>query len=58
MDVRFGHKRTFALQLGVSAFDPKRTYVATSLLYHYGCTDRYPVIEICDVLVPHPETAR
>ena len=27
------------------------------LLYHYGCTDRYPVIEICDVLVPHPETA-
>jgi hypothetical protein len=23
----------------------------------YGYTDRYPVIEICDVLVPHPETA-
>jgi len=42
---------------GMSAYDPKRTYVATSLLYHYGCTDRYPIIEICDVLVPHPEAA-
>jgi hypothetical protein len=41
----------------MSANDPKRTYVATSLMYQYGCADRYPVIEICDVLVPHPETA-
>src|SRR4029453_15509467 len=41
----------------MSAFDPKRTYVATSLLYHYSCTDRYAVIEIGDVLVPHPEKA-
>src|SRR6266852_4640079 len=31
--------------------------VAASLLHHYGCTDRYPLIEICDVPVPHPETA-
>ena len=31
--------------------------VATSLLHHDGRTDRYPVIKICDVLVPHPETA-
>src|SRR5262245_32026099 len=30
--------------------------VATSLLHDHGSTDRYPVIEICDVLVPHPET--
>ena len=43
-------------RLPLCAIGPKRTYVATSLLYHYGCTDRYPVIEICDVLVPHPET--
>jgi hypothetical protein len=50
-------KRTWLFATHMSAFDPKRTYVATSLLYHYGCTDRYPVIEICDVLVPHPETA-
>jgi hypothetical protein len=53
----FGVKRTWTCALQMSAFDPKRTYVATSLLYHYGCTDRYSVIEICDVLVPHPETA-
>ena len=52
-----GTKRTYRVALHMSAYDPKRTYVATSLLYHYGCTDRYPVIEICDVLVPHPETA-
>ena len=31
--------------------------VATFLLHHDGCADRYPVIEICDVLGPHPETA-
>jgi hypothetical protein len=31
---------------------------ATSfLLHHDGRADRYPLIEICDVLVPHPETA-
>ena len=52
-----GTKRTWTCAPQMSAFDPKRKYVATSLLHHYGCTDRYPVIEICDVLVPHPETA-
>lgn len=31
--------------------------VAIFLLHHDGCADRYPIIEICDVLVPHPETA-
>ena len=31
--------------------------LAASLLHHHGRTDRYPLIEICDVLVPHPETA-
>jgi hypothetical protein len=30
---------------------------ATALLHHDGCADRDPLIEICDVLVPHPETA-
>jgi hypothetical protein len=30
---------------------------AASLLHHDGRADRYPLIEICDVLVPHPETA-
>jgi cell wall assembly regulator SMI1 len=31
--------------------------VAASLLHHDGRADRDPVIEICDVLVPHPEAA-
>jgi hypothetical protein len=31
--------------------------VAAALLHHHGCTDRHPLIEICDVRVPHPETA-
>jgi hypothetical protein len=30
---------------------------AASLLHHDGRADRYPLIEIGDVLVPHPETA-
>src|SRR6185503_19509794 len=50
-------KRQKVLAKAPSTRDPKRTYVATSLLYHYGCTDGYPIIEICDVLVPHPEAA-
>src|SRR5262249_32708844 len=53
----FGPKRTWLFAPHMSASDPKRTYVATSLLYHYGCTDRYSFIEICDVLLPIPETA-
>ena len=36
-------------------FDAERS--SGLLLHHDGRTDRDPLIEICHILVPHPETA-
>src|SRR6478609_4219592 len=35
----------------------RHSHTDIASLNHDGCPDRYPVIEIRDVLVPHPETA-